>query len=61
MSLLSDMTGVMDWRECLPDETINSMIKRDQTKPRRSKDRVKIDFILSFPVSFVSPDFVSNI
>ena len=44
-----------------PDETINSMMKREQPKPRRSKDRVKVSFfILSCRFHFFSSSaFVS--
>ena len=35
-------------RECQPDETINSMIKKEQPKPRRSKNRVKVSFEIYF-------------
>ena len=34
--------------ECQQDETINSAIKRDQPKPRRSKDRVKVSLLILF-------------
>ena len=33
-------------RECQPDETKNNMIRRDQQKPRRSKDKVKISLLI---------------
>ena len=42
--LVTHWTDVMfhQDRECRPDETINSMLRRDQMKPRRSKDRVNV-------------------
>ena len=33
-------------RECQPDENINNIIKRDQPKPRLSKDRMKVSLTL---------------
>ena len=40
-------------RECQPDETINSMIKRAQPKPRRSRDRVKVSLLIVVSIFFV--------
>ena len=39
-------------RECQPDEIVNSMIKREQLKPRRSKDRVKVSLVILFCLPF---------
>ena len=48
-------------RDCQPDETISSMIKRDQPGQQRSKGRVKVSLLIYFGVSifFASSAFVS--
>ena len=51
-------------RKCQPDETMISMVKRDQPKLRRSKDKVKVSLLILFfiitlffypSIFFVSP------
>ena len=59
-------TAVLDRRDVLwwenanhQGETINSMIKRDETKQRRSKHRVKVSLLILFCPIFCPSTFVS--
>ena len=56
-------------RKCQPDETMNSVVKRDQPKLRRSKDKVKVSslillsnlfILLAFPFSLSVQNFVNR-
>ena len=49
----------MFYKEFQPDRTINTMIKRDQPNIPRWSESKFVDFILSFPIFFVSSSFVS--
>ena len=39
-------------RECQPDGTKSSMIKRDQPSQQRFKDRVNVSLLIYLPFSF---------
>ena len=47
---LLDRRAVLS-RECQPDGTINSAMKQDQSKPRRSKVRINVSLLLPFCLS----------
>ena len=56
-------------RNCQPDETMNSVVKRDQPKLRRSKDKVKVSSLIllsnhftlfCFPFSLSVQNFVNR-